>query len=505
MVLANYILFHREEDMKKIFSLGLFCALSWFSMGFCKEEEGLSLARNFSKAFVEVGKRAIPAVVYIEAETAKRSSPRKVHPFAQRRLNPFADEFFRKFFGVNPEDLEEDFSDSSQVVLQKGSGFLVSGEGHILTNYHIIKGANKEKIHVILNDNRKYRVTLVGKDFNTDLAVLKIDSSESQEEFPHLTLGVSEQTEIGEWVIAIGTPFGSDFAETLTTGVVSGKGRNLDAYTPSDKVNLNEYIQTDAAINPGNSGGPLIDLEGKVVGINTAILSPHGVFSGLGFAIPSDTARKVLGDLIEKGQTEYGFMGISVGLIREDLKESFKERYGFEEGVEVIEVVKGGPADEAGILPQDIIVKIDGQMIDSQKKLAQRVQFVDPGTVVEVFINRKGKWKTFKVKLGMRPQASSPKEIAEDIGIEVTELTAKLKKNLGYVHQKGVIISRVARKFLDPYLKKGFLITEVEGREVESPEDFYHKVKEAQKNEKKYILLTITDGRYSRFVALPVN
>jgi serine protease Do len=346
-------------------------------------------------------------------------------PFEQ-----FNDEFFKRFFGDRmPQRSPHKFRQTGQ-----GSGFIISKDGYILTNNHVVGEA--DKIKVKLKDGREFdSAKVIGTDPDSEVALIKIEG----DNFPILPLGDSDKVEIGDWVVAIGNPFG--LVETVTVGVVSAVGRS--------KVGIAEYedfIQTDAAINPGNSGGPLINLDGKAIGINTAIFSQSGGYMGIGFAIPINMARSIQEQLIKTGKVIRGFLGIYIQNMTPDLAESFGLNKS--EGVVVTEVSKDLPADKAGLKQGDIILEMDGKKMKTDAMLRNDVAMLSPGTKVKLLIYRDGKQQEKTVTISGRPGSAEEKveptqQPKEQLGLQVQNLTKELAEQFGYSLGEGVFVSQV--------------------------------------------------------------
>ena len=442
-----------------------------------------------NRAFIEVVNRAKPAVVQI---TTTRSVATR-----QNSSDFFGDDFFDFWFGprerrerrgqTEPEEREE-------VQRGLGSGVIVSKDGYILTNNHVIE--NAEGIMVVLPNGREYRAKVVGKDAGrqgTDLAVLKIGG----DGLPSLPLGDSEELQIGEWVIAIGSPFG--LAQTATRGMVSAKGRT----SPGIDIEYTDFIQTDAAINRGNSGGALINIRGELIGINTAIATGGG-FSygnvGVGFAIPINLAKRIMTQLIEKGEVERGWLGVSLQPINYDLAEKLK--LGEPRGALITQAHEGMPAHKAGIRRRDVIVEFDKIPIRDSNHLMHVVAAAGVGKTVEVKVIRNGKEKVLRVKLEKRTEEvlarlsgrSGPVVPAEDTtaafaGIQVEGLTDEIAARYGYEGEAGVIVAAVERR--SPAARAGIsvgtLIQEIEGVEISNLKDYREQI-EAVKNKSKILL-----------------
>jgi len=325
--------------------------------------------------FVDIVKAQKPAVVNISAaQITKEPSPKRFRGFGTpfERRDPFHD-FFEKFFENTPR------GDMKKKSL--GSGFIVDQEGYILTNSHVIE--NAEEITVHLDDDKEYKARIIGDDPKTDIALIKIDQ---RDPLPVAKMGDSDKLEVGEWVIAIGNPFG--FTQTVTVGVVSAKGRVINA-GPYDN-----FIQTDASINPGNSGGPLLNLKGEVIGINTAIIATG---QGIGFAIPINMAKNILEDLKMQGSVVRGWIGVMIQKITPELIKAFKIRE--IQGAYVSDVIKDSPADKAGVRRGDIITAFDGKPVQSVEQLPRIVADTRPGRVISADIVRDGVEKHLKIKI----------------------------------------------------------------------------------------------------------
>jgi serine protease Do len=329
--------------------------------------------QDLSESFAAVAEHVKPSVVYIRSQRTERAAPQRVPPGMER--------FFPRF-RQQPE-LEQG----------SGSGFVVSADGYILTNNHVVEGA--EQVTVRLLDRREFKAKVVGTDPNTDVAVVKIDASN----LPPMALGNSDDARVGEWVLAIGNPLGEGLTFTVTSGIVSAKGRALNGLPRAGQGSIQDFIQTDAAINPGNSGGPLVSVRGEVIGINSAIASETGFYSGYGFAIPINLARTVMNQLIESGKVHRAALGVSIA----DVSLADAEYVGLPaiKGVVVKDIPsEDSPAKAAGIEAGDIIVAVDGKPVEYVGQLQQVIGFRKPGEVVKVEVARKGGVRrTVEVKL----------------------------------------------------------------------------------------------------------
>lgn len=360
-------------------------------------------AVDLGDAFASVAEHVKPAVVFIKSERRERISSRRLPPG------------FEDFFQVPRRP---------QIEQGSGSGFIVSQDGYILTNNHVVQGA--DRVTVRLLDNREFTAKTVGTDPTTDVAVIKIDATG----LPTVRLGDADSTKIGNWVLAIGNPLGENFTFTVTAGIVSAKGRLLAGLNQS-RYAIQDFIQTDAAINPGNSGGPLVNVRGEVIGINSAIASETGFYAGYGFAIPINLARTVMTQLISTGHVERAVIGVSIRAITpEDA-----DYAGLPEirGVVVNEFSPpdNSPAKRAGIQQGDVIVSVDGQSIESVAQLQQRVGFKKPGEVVQITVVRKGGIrKTLPVRLAPAPTGDQ-QEVANNDGGNDSRDSAPMEKTLG--------------------------------------------------------------------------
>ncbi len=458
-------------------------------------ESNSDLRRGFS----HVAQRAIPAVVFIKVE-------KQVPGLSRAPYWPddfFGEEFFERFFGQRPQTRQRDQQRRARPFTQtgQGSGFIISKNGYILTNSHVIDGA--DKITVRLQSGREYPAKLIGADEPTEVAVIKIDG----EELPTVALGDTSKLKIGEWVIAIGNPFG--LSETLTVGVVSALGRKNMGIS-----NYEDFIQTDAAINPGNSGGPLLDIDGRVVGINTAIFSRSGGYMGIGFAVPIDMAVAVKEQLISDGKVTRGYLGILMnpGEVDEDVARSFGlDAAG---GILIADVAPDGPAAKAGLEAGDIILEMNGQPAAENTSFRNAIARMRPGNVVALNIFRNGKKRTFKVKLDAlpgdadekpspdtaAPPAQSP---AATIGVEVANASPEELRRWGrQKFDRAVVITEVIpgspaeREGLRP----GQLIINVNQRKVETVADLTAALEEARGN--KIVRLRIQSPVGTQFAFL---
>jgi serine protease Do len=448
--------------------------------------------RKMSKAFASVAKAVTPSVVFIRVEVKKTVA---VTPFGFR--HPFEDDIFRRFFGqpMPRAPRQREFRQQGQ-----GSGVIISPDGLVLTNNHVV--ADATKIRVKLADGRTLAAKLVGADPRSDVAVIRMEGGK---DFPAVKLGDSDSLEVGEWVVAVGNPFG--LANTVTVGVVSAKGRSRVGL-----VDYENFIQTDAAINPGNSGGPLVNLDGEVVGVNSAIMSRSGGYMGIGLAIPINMARSITDQLVARGRVVRGWLGVMIQDVTKDLAESF----GLKEakGALIGQVVDGTPAAKAGLKQGDVIISMGGKPVQDAAGLRNRVALTAPGTDLDFVVIREKQTKFVKVKIGEQPKdmldggaeepAEKPEEedaTAKKFGFSVQELTPELAGRLGYRKGAGVVVAAVVPGSIaaEAGLKAGDLIERANRRPVRSVREFRRTL---AGNGKKSLLLLVRSGEHTRYVAL---
>ncbi|MBB5348646.1 DegQ family serine endoprotease [Desulfoprunum benzoelyticum] len=448
--------------------------------------DDIALLDRSSRAFVNVVKAAQPAVVNIRVE---KSVERK-GGFPGDGDEMFNNPFFEHFFGPQFRGPHR-FQQQGQ-----GSGFIINRDGYILTNNHVVEGA--DTITVRLSDEREFKAKLVGSDPQTDVAMIKIQDSGN---LPTLTLGNSDALEVGEWVIAIGNPFGLN--QTVTVGVVSAKGRN--------RVGINEYesfIQTDAAINPGNSGGPLLNTHGEVIGINSALFSRTGGYMGIGFAIPINMVKAIEDQLQKHGKVTRGWLGVAIQDVNEDLAKSFDLKQA--KGILISEVQPDSPASKAEMKQGDVILRLNGAELKDVSDLRNKVALITPGTKATLTIIRSGSEKMIDVVIGEQPSgfgktgSGLPSQgNLEQFGLNLQDLTPELAQQLGYTaEQKGVVISAVApgSPAEKAGLQAGYLIEEVNKVGVSNLKELQLVLKKS--TQPKRILLRVHSGNLSQYVVL---
>jgi len=447
--------------------------------------------RRMGKAFASIAEKASPAVVGIKVEkTVSQESPEiRGFPFGEP-FDPFDDDFFDYFFRRQLPRSRTPRPKARQ--LAQGSGFIISPDGYILTNNHLIGDA--EKVTVKLGENTELEAKVIGTDPESDVAVIKID----RDNLAFLELANSDSLEVGEWVIAIGNPFG--LSHSVTAGIVSAKGRS--GFRIAD---YEDFIQTDAAINPGNSGGPLLNLDAKVVGINTAIVSRTGGNLGIGLAIPINMAKTAYEQLVKGGTVVRGFLGVNIQDLTAELAKSFNLKE--TKGVIIAEVTKDSAAEKAGLKQGDIVVEFDGRPVDKASVLQSRVATLKPGTSAKIVVLRDGDRKEFNVELGKRPPkdqlaAAGKSQTLEQLGISVQNLTNEMAERFGYQGLSGVVVAEVEPGSLAELagITPGTLITEVNRKPVKNTKEFGEAVEQASKE--GAVLLLLKDEQSTRFVVL---
>lgn len=470
---------------------------------FAQQGNGVESLRQTSKAFAEVARKVSPSVVLIQVERESEAAQMSPFGFPFGDGNgdnfPFGDDFFRRFFGDRlPDSPRHNAPGKKQPgkqrsVVGQGSGFVFAANNnktYILTNNHVVEG--NDKISVKFLDGREFEAKIKGTDPKSDIAVIEIEASG----LPAVRIGDYSQLEVGEWVVAIGNPFG--LSHTLTVGVVSAKGRT--------SLGINDYedfIQTDAAINPGNSGGPLVNLDGEVIGMNTAIFSRSGGYMGIGFAIPINLVQRIANQLIEKGEVVRGYLGIMIQPLTADLAKSFELKN--EKGILIAQVTKNSPADKAGLKAGDVIVNFQGRPVSEVGDFRNQVAMEQPGSKVEFDIVRDGKQRSVTVKIDkltdnkLATQESS--QASEKLGLAVQTITADLAKQLGVKAGKGVVVTEVAPGSVAMMagISRGSVILEVNRKAVNTAAEFDHAVKSSANNK---VLLLVRDDEVSRYVVL---
>jgi serine protease Do len=455
-----------------------------------KAEAGLgeNVLEQSSKAFTKIAKTAIPATVFIKATQPPSEQEASESPF-----NFFNDDLFQKFFRGGPLNR----SQPSQPQIAGGSGFFVSSDGFIVTNYHVIKEA--KQITVVLNDGREFSATVTGSDPRTDLAVLKVEGTN----FSPLQFGDSDHLDIGEWVIAIGNPFALE--SSLTVGVVSAKGRQDLGITAFE-----DFIQTDAAINPGNSGGPLLDIHNHVIGVNTAIMTQTGGYMGIGLAIPSKMAKHVIDQIIAHGDVKRAYLGVLLQPLDKELADAMG--LDKQEGVMISDVIKESPAEKAGLKQGDIISSYDNKPVKNMAAFRNDIAMMSPGTEIKLRVLRNG--KTLSITASMSSQIDGgtvSAEIIQKLGLEIENLTPEMASRLGYpADLRGVVIAKVkpgspAAKvnLRPPFLIVGVVIDWNHQKRISNATDFKEALKAI--GDKKHVILIVHHQNYQRFYTLKLG
>ncbi len=436
----------------------------------------LASADQLSKVFRDVSKSLKPSVVSIKNVVER--SPRTTRGFRNpgiQGLPPEIERFFGRPFN-EPFDSDEDDAGSGpkgRIENGLGSGVIVRSDGYILTNNHVVRDA--DVLEVVLSDDKKYDAKVIGTDGRTDLAVLKIDATG----LVPAHLGDSASMEVGDWVIAIGSPFG--LAQTVTAGIVSATNRTDQGITPYDS-----FIQTDAAINPGNSGGPLLNLKGEVIGINTAIASRSGGYNGICFAVPSNTAQRVLDDLISKGRVTRGVIGVRPATVTTQIAEKLSLPPDTR-GALIESITKGFPADKAGLKKGDVIVAIDGNPIASDSAMRRAVGESKPGSQIRIKYLRDGRTNEVSLRVEELDEnalaAMSESQSVDSLGITIESLSPELAKDFGLKEGQGVHVKAIKRGSpLAQYLSPGVVIVSVNGTKVSSPDEFVEAINKPRKN-----------------------
>jgi serine protease Do len=474
--------------------IGACAMLMWSAPGFA--------AGPAPEGFADLAAKLLPAVVYISTtQTVKREQMPDMPQFPPG--SPF-DEFFKDFM-----ERQKNQDNTPHKVTALGSGFIIDPSGLIVTNNHVIDDA--EQVTVTLHDETVLQAKIVGRDTKTDLALLKVESP-GKTPFPFVNFGDSDTARIGDWVIAIGNPFG--LGGTVTAGIVSARARDINA-GPYD-----DFIQTDAAINKGNSGGPLFNLRGEVIGINTAIFSPSGGSIGIGFSIPSNEAKPVLADLQKFGKTKRGWLGVRIQQVTPDIADSFGLKDA--KGALVGGVMTKGPAEKAGIKTGDVILKFDGKDVEDSRHLPRMVAATDIDKTVDVEVWRDGKVVTVKAVVGQLPEEDKTEEAKTEkepkatkgesgqaeiasLGLTVSAINDGLRDRFDLAADaKGVVVTDVKGDgpAADKGLRPGDLVVEAMQESIKSPADLVDKVAAAKKSGKKSVLLLVQNDAGLHFVPL---
>ena len=459
-------------------------ALAWAQQAF---------ARSAPESFADLVDQVLPAVVNV-------SSTQKA---PQNEQSQSLDEMFRDFLDRREGQPDQQRPPRGNTSL--GSGFIIDPAGYIVTNNHVIEDA--EEIMVLTHDNEELKATIVGRDEKTDLALLKVDAKHP---LPAVKWGDSEAMRIGDWVMAIGNPFG--LGGSVTAGIVSARQRDINS-GPYD-----DYIQTDASINRGNSGGPMFNMDGEVVGINTAIFSPSGGSVGIGFAIPSNLAKPIIAQIREFGKPKRGWLGVRIQTVSPELAEGL--RLPQPKGALVASVTKDGPADKAGIKQGDVVLQFDGKEITQMRGLPRIVAETETGKTADVVIWRKGAQMSLKVKVGELTEEAEQKTLAsvesppsatatiDLLGLKLSAITDELRTKYQIGSDiEGVVVVDVAQNgaAAEKDMRPGDVIAEVDQKAVTSPEDVSQRVKAAQDNGYRVVTLLVNRGGDFQWIALKIT
>ena len=431
-----------------------------------------------SGSFSQVAETVAPAVVNINTTSRGPSGRTPIEEF-------FGEEFFRRFFGEVPE--------REQVQKSLGSGVIVDPSGIVLTNAHVVERATE--IEAVTADGKKHRAKIIGVDRRTDLAVLRLQGGGP---YPAATLGDSDKLKVGDWVLAIGSPFG--LQQTVTAGIISAKGRSIGQGL------FDDFLQTDAAINPGNSGGPLVNMSGEVIGINSAILSRSGGNVGIGFSIPVNMAKRIYTELAARGKVTRGWLGVSIQPLTPELAKGFGLRDA--KGVLISDVVQDSPAERAGIAAGDIVTEFDKKKVDTPQDLQKAVATTAPGKGVPVKVWRDKTEKTLEIKIGETPDDSvalkSTNKSRTMLGLDVRPITPEIARQLNLRGGEGVLVFSVEddSPAAEAGLQRGDVIREVNRQRVRNLQDYERATKEVKEGDRVTVLLQ--RGQQSLYVAFTV-
>jgi len=442
--------------------------------------------KELNDAFIEVSKAVTPSIVYVDVYGEVKKQDEKTKEF-------------QFFFGP-------DFKMDDQPIHGMGSGVIISSDGYIMTNNHVVAEASDKGIKVVLTDKREFTAKLIGKDPVSDIAIIKIDA----DNLTVAALGNSDQVQVGEWVLAIGNPLGLN--NTVTSGIISAIGRNIPV--SGDSYSINNFLQTDAVINPGNSGGALVDMNGAVIGINAAIKTTNGYYQGYGFAIPINMAKDVASELIKSGKIERGYIGVSIKDI--DSKEAKGLGLDKAKGVLVQNVLKGSAGDDAGLKTGDVILSVDGKEVDAANQLQTIIGSKKPGEEVTLSVFRDGKSFNQKVVLKPRSDANNisqnqevPKEASKEsktfdnIGFSVSSIPVSAKKELDI--NKGAYVTNVNNysEAFNRGLRPGMVVLEADKVSIENVDQLADIVNKKGKGD-IIVLKVMLQNKEIRLIAIEV-
>ncbi len=461
-------------------------------------QAGTAALMSFSDAFADVAGKVKPSVVTVFSEKTVKM-PRMQWPFGGGSGDQSSP--FQYFFGdednPRPRQPQRDYKFKKSGM---GSGVVLDKEGHILTNNHVVDGT--DEIKVKFPDGGTFDAEIVGTDARSDIAVLKLKGKVPKDLIPAM-IGDSDVLRVGDWVMAVGAPFG--YEQTVTVGIISAKGRTQ---VEDDRDKYQDFLQTDAAINPGNSGGPLVNLHGEVIGINTAIATSVGQFAGVGFAIPINMVKHIMRDLLKNGRVTRGYLGVMIQDVSPDLAEQFKMDNS--RGSVVTQLGKDSPAAKSGIKVGDVIVRLSGKEISNTRQLRNMVADIEPDSKVDVLVIREGKEKTINVTVGSLPEddktaarrsaAGDPESKSTDFGLSVEPLSGDKARALGLDNEAGVLVTSVDNDSPAEaaHIQPGDLIVEVNHMRVAKPEEFHDAI--GKSKNKALLLVKNKDG--TRFAVL---
>lgn len=475
--------------------------LSWFAglLALALTLPCTAFARTAPDSFADLAARLLPSVVNVSTTQVVEGNPGIELPQLPPG-SPF-EEFFKEFMERNQPKQQQ-----KRRATSLGSGFFIDDKGHVVTNNHVIQDA--DEVTVILHDDTRLEAKVIGRDAKTDIAVLKV---EPHGKLAPVKFGDSDAIRVGDWVVAIGNPFG--FGGTVTAGIISARGRDINA-GPYD-----DFLQTDASINRGNSGGPMFDLDGEVIGINTAIFSPSGGSVGIGFAIPSNSAQSVIQQLIEHGQVRRGWLGVRIQAVTEEIADAL----GLKEaaGALVAGVIPGGPAEKAKLKDGDVIVEFDGKAIGPMRRLPRLVADTEVGKTVPIKVWRDGRELSMKVEVGAleeseektaaaKPEPAAPAagETIAALGLAVTAIDQRSRERFELeADARGLVVTSVDPNgpASDQGVRVGDRIVEVAQEPVSTPSQLSAKIKAAQSAGRKVILLLVDGENGMRFVAIKLG
>lgn len=444
----------------------------------------------FDTDFTVAAELTVHAVVHVKTKAIRQ----------QRSSDFYGDPFFEFFFGPQQRGQQQQPQQKQEEAqpLGSGSGVIISKDGYIVTNNHVVDGASE--IEVTLNDKRTFTAKLVGTDPSTDIALLKVDGKD----LPFVAFGNSDDLKVGEWVLAVGNPF--NLTSTVTAGIVSAKARNLgiigtDRYgRRSEKLSIESFIQTDAAINPGNSGGALVNTKGELIGINTAIASQTGSYAGYGFAVPTSIVQKVVTDIREHGVVQRALLGVSIGDVTTEIaKEKDLKTLN---GALVADVVSGGAADKAGIKKDDVINEVNGVKVNSTAELQEQVSRYRPGDKISIGFIRSNKQMRVNANLTNaegNTDIVSTNKFSQDLGVQLKPISDTVKQALGI--DAGLEVVSSAGKFRQQGVDQGYIILKINNKSMTSVKDFENVYNDAQKSNKTLNIAGVypTTGKVSYY------